>query len=206
MVFGRFKKNDRSDALERLANAPVGAPVSVEGRRGVIRGTMHLAESGDRWVEHLVDDADGNRFWLSVENWSTTTATLWTDVEVWAVNGGPDDRRVSFEGVDFRRVEDGTVEFQAMGDVDVTERGTIDYVDFRAGDGRRLGFERFGEEGAGRRSRATTGVCPDCHAPLEIDAAGKCSSCGSAMRADHGWWGSWEVAVGRDVTDSAGLQ
>ncbi|MEZ5375759.1 MAG: DUF4178 domain-containing protein [Acidimicrobiales bacterium] len=206
-MFGKFGKGrDRTKKLEMLANAPIGAGTSVNGRRGVIKGTLLLSEDGDRWIEHLVEHQDGERLWVAVENFDRTRATLWSDVEVWDVKGGPDDKSITYNGQSFRRNESGTVSYTSKGEVDLFASGTIDYVDFNGPDNMRIGFERFGEEGAGRRRRATSGLCPNCHAPLHADAANKCSSCGSDLMADHGHWGSWEVALGVDVTDSAGLQ
>ena len=205
MVFGRFKR-DRSGPLVDLANAPVGAPVTVDGKRGVIMGTTLMSEAGDRWIEHLVQDQSGRRNWVSIENFSRTEATLWEDVEILAVNGGPTDNNVTYQGRTFTRNESGTVTFESKGDVDMFDRGSLDYVDYRAPDGTRFSFERYGEEGAGRRSGAVGGNCPNCGAQLQLDAMGRCSSCGSEVMAEHGWWGQWEAAVGRDVSDSAGLQ
>ena len=207
MVFGLFKRGgDTTRALEALANAPVGAPVEVEGRRGVIRGTLIVEESGDRWIEHLIDDAAGSRYWVSIESFATTLATLWSDVDIWEVQGGPDDTRVTHGGVTFRRNEVGTARYTANGDVDLIPAGTMDYVDFKGPDGARVSFERFGEAGAGRRARSVSGLCPNCQAPLHLDAVGACTSCGSRLMEAHGWFDTWEVALGRDVTTSARLQ
>ena len=204
-MFGKFTRN-KTPGLEALANAPVGAPATVEGRRGVVKGTVIMEEAGDRWIEHLIEDQSGRRNWLSIENFDRTEATLWTDVEILAVNGGPTDSRVVYQGRTFNRNENGTARFQSNGDVDMFDTGTIDYVDFRSADGMRFSFERFGEEGAGRRSGNVSGNCTNCGAQLQVDALGRCTSCGSEMMAEHGWWGQWEAAVGHDVTDSAGLQ
>ena len=204
-MFGRFKK-DKTAGLEALANAPVGAPITVEGNRGVVRGSMIMDEAGDRWIEHLIQEQSGRMYWISIENFDRTEATLWEDVEVFDVQGGPGDVKVTYKGQTFKRSENGTASFSSKGDVDVLDAGTIDYVDFAGSDGLRLSFERFGDEGAHRRSRAVTGNCPNCGAPLNLDAMGRCTSCSSEVMSDHGWFGSWEVAVGRNVTDSARLQ
>lgn len=204
MVFGRFKKGNTA-ALEALANAPVGAATMIGGTRGVILGTMILDEAGDRWIEHLIQDAQQRRFWISIENYSETTATRWDDIDMWAIKGGPDDSRVDYNGTAYRRNETGTATYETRGDLDVTDGGSLDYVDFSAGDSK-IGFERFGAEGAHRRSRALNGTCPNCGAALHEVTTGTCSSCGARLTVDHGWWGSWEVAVGTDVSDNARLQ
>ncbi len=205
-MFGRFKKDNSTAELEALANAPVGAATLIEGERGVIRGTMIMDEAGDRWIEHLISDANGEMFWISIENYDRTVATVWNDAEIFAVGGGPDDRTVTWKSTSFKRSESGTAQFTSHGQLDVNAAGTVSYVDFSGPDGQRLGFERFGEEGAHRRSRVMTGTCPNCGAPINVDATGKCSSCMSDLMTDHGWWGEWEVAVGRDVTGNARLQ
>lgn len=204
MVFGRFKRGNTA-ALEALANAPVGAATMIEGERGLIIGTMILDEAGDRWIEHLIQDARGQRFWISIENYDETKATRWDDIDMWAIEGGPDDQRVVYNGVSFKKNESGTAGFQAKGDVGVNQEGSLDYVDFVHGDDK-LSFERFGEAGAHRRSRALSGTCPNCGAPLHEVTDGICSSCGSRLTVDHGWFGSWEVAAGRDISGNARLQ
>ncbi len=206
MAFGFGKRKDRTKALEALANAPVGAPVTVDGKRGVIRGTMVLAEAGDRWVEHLIEDVDGDRRWLATENFDSTVATVWNDVDNIGVSGGPDDKSVTYDGVTFRANEQGTASFTTKGDVDLFEQGTIDYCDFRGPSGARFSFERFGDSQAGRRSRRSSGTCPNCHAPLVADSDRRCSSCGSDLTEVHGSFGGWEAAVGRDVSETARLQ
>ena len=148
-MFGFRKGKDRTKALEALANAPVGAASTVDGKRGVIKGTLLLSEAGDRWIEHLISDIDGALYWLAIENFDRTRATRWDSLEVWDVSGGPDDRQVIHDGATYRRNESGTVAFTSKGDTDMFETGTIDYVDFVGPNGVRIGFERYGEEGAG---------------------------------------------------------
>jgi hypothetical protein len=208
MVLGLFRNGGRGRirTLEAVANAPIGAPVEIEGRRGVIRGTLVVEEAGDRWIEHLIDDAGGLRCWVSIENFATTVATLWSDVDLWEIVGGPDDSRVTHGGVAYRRNEVGTARYSASGSVDLIPIGTVDYVDFAGPDGARISFERFGEAGAGRRRRSVSGLCPNCQAPLDLDVVGACTSCGSNLMEDHGWFDTWDVAAGRDVSDSVRLQ
>lgn len=205
-MFKRFKKDKNTERLEALANAPVGAPVTVEGRPGVVKGTAIMQEAGDRWIEHLIEDGNGRRMWVSIENFDRTEATLWSDVDLMAVNGGPTDSGISYQGRSFSRNETGTTQFSSKGDVDLFDSGSIDYVDYRSADGMRFSFERYGEQGSGRRPGTVSGNCPNCGAQLQIDALGRCTSCGNEVMAAHGWWGQWEAAVGHDVSDSAGLQ
>lgn len=205
MRFNPFKR-DRTPGLVELANAPVGAPTSIEGTRGFIRGTLLCSEDGDRWIEHLVQEGDGALYWVAIENRRTTVAIRWDEGDEHAVVGGPGDREVTYDGVRYRRSESGTVAFTSKGDVDVAASGTLDYVDYEGTDGSLLSFERYGEAGAGRRSRVVAGTCPSCGAPLEGSSTMRCASCGSELTVEHGRWGGWEVTVGRDVTASARLQ
>lgn len=196
-IFG----NKRVKVLEDFANAPVGSSVEVDGRRGHIQGTVLFDEDGDTWVEHLIVGADGKRFWVSVENFDETLATLWETVPPLGVNGGPGDRSVSFRGHSYKRSEDGTARFRTGGSVDLPDHGSIDYVDFTGPDGQRVSFERFGDKGTGRRT-VSAGSCPNCGAPLVLDQLNRCSHCGSTPTVDHGEWSGWEVAAGRDVSKS----
>lgn len=196
-----FGKRNRTKAVEAVANAPVGAAVLIDGEQATIIGTCVFDEAGDRWVEHLVGFGDGRRVWVSIENFDETVATLWEMVDLHAVNGGPDDSTAGYDGTSFRRSESGTATYVAKGNTGCADSGTIRYADFTGPDGTRLSFERFGEEGAGRRSVATAGNCPNCGAGLRVDKFGKCSSCGSDAAVDVGEWDEWETSFGRDVTD-----
>lgn len=192
-------------ALEAVANAPVGTSVQLGEASGHILGTLVFEEAGDRWVEHLLD-CGGFRVWVSIENFDRTVATQWTGVDAGAVAGGPDDLRIRFEAVDYRRSESGSASFASKGQTGVLESGSIDYVDFAADGGRRLGFERFGEIGARRRSMAVAGNCPSCGAPLAVDSTGRCTTCGGRPTVDVGQWDAWEISSGIDVSDRLRLR
>lgn len=201
----RFGKNSRTRALEAVANAPIGAAVSVEGSPATILGTIIFDEGGDMWVEHLIGFGNGQRLWLSVENFDTTVATLWYMLDAHAVSGGPDEKQVAYRDAMFRRSESGLATYRAKGDLGLNETGSIHYADFNDEAGTRISFERYGEPGAGRRSIAVAGNCPNCGAALRVDAYGYCSSCGSAVTDYVGEWYEWETAFGRDVTHSTHL-
>lgn len=203
-MFGKGKKITRR--LEELANAPVGAATTIQGRRGFIKGTVIMVEAGDTWIEHLVQDQEGSTLWISIENFDRTVATVWSALSPGAVNGSPEDKRINHGGKTFKRSEDGTAAFTTKGDVDLHDTGSFDYVDFEGPDGMRLGFERYGEEGAGRRTVTSAAVCPRCGAPLHTDVTGRCSSCGSDLKTTTGSFASWEVSIGHDVTEDAHLQ
>lgn len=201
---GFFKRN-RTSSLEAVANAPVGSRVNIEGKGAVIIGTLVFDNSGDHWVEHRLRTDDGRQVWVSIENFDTTVGTRWDLADPSAVHGGPDVVRTDYGGVRFDRSETGMASFVAKGDTGCSENGSVDFVDFSSGDGRRLGFERYGEVGARRRSIAVAGNCPNCGAGLTVDPHGRCEHCGAAATADVGQWDDWEVSVGTDVTNSLAL-
>lgn len=203
-MFGKGKRQTKQ--LEALANAPVGAPTVIAGRRGFIKGTVIFTEAGDTWIEHLIQDQQGESLWVSIENFDKTVATLWRALSPGSINGGPEDKKISHDGASFKRSEDGTANYSSKGDLDLFETGSVDYVDFECPDGRRLGFERYGEGGGGRRTLTSAATCPRCGAALHTDVTGRCSSCGSDLKTTEGNWEAWEVAIGLDVSDDAHLQ
>lgn len=200
-----FFSRKRTSALEAVANAPVGARVIVEGAGATIVGTLVFQSGGDRWVEHRLTTDDGRQVWVSIENFDTTVATRWDLADPSAVTGGPDGTRSGYGGTPFTRSETGMASFISKGDTGCNENGSVDFVDFAADDGRRLGFERYGEIGARRRSIAVAGNCPNCGAGLTVDPHGRCQHCGAAATADVGQWDDWEVSVGTDVTSALTL-
>lgn len=195
-----FFRRKRPNELEAVANAPVGARISLAGRAATIAGTLVFENSGDRWVEHRITFDDGTHAWVSVENFDTTIATRWDLADPSAITGGPTETRVGYQGTTFTRSETGMASFISKGDTDCDPNGSIDFVDFSADGGRRLGFERYGEIGARRRSIAVAGNCPNCGAGLTVDPHGRCEHCGAAATIDVGQWGEWEVSVGTDVS------
>jgi hypothetical protein len=44
-----------------------GDLIEIRGRSFAVRGTLRFTESDWGWAEHLLDDADGRKVWLSVE-------------------------------------------------------------------------------------------------------------------------------------------
>ena len=201
---GLFSRN-RTSALESVANAPVGALVTVADLQTRIAGTLVFENSGDRWVEQCLTTGDGHQIWVSIENFDTTIATRWEVADPGAVVGGPDDKRCTYQGTTYKRSETGTASFVSKGETGCDPSGSVDFVDFQADDGRRLGFERFGEVGARRRSIAVSGNCPNCGAGLAVDPHGRCQHCGAAATVDDGQWGEWEVRIGTDVTNSVSV-
>jgi hypothetical protein len=121
------------------------------------------------------------------------------------VRGGPNDTRVSYDAINYSRSEAGSASFVSKGDTGCDANGTVDYIDFASPDGGRLGFERYGEIGARRRSTATVGVCPNCGAPLTVDVHGRCTHCNATASVDEGEWGEWEVCTGTDVSGALSL-
>ena len=62
---GLFSRN-RTSALESVANAPVGALVTVGDLQTRIAGTLVFENSGDRWVEQCLTTGDGHQIWVSI--------------------------------------------------------------------------------------------------------------------------------------------
>lgn len=202
---GLFRRKNNGAGLEAVANAPVGSRVRLQGQQGTITGTVVFSSAGDHWVEHVITMEGGGRLWVSVENFDTTVGTRWDPADVARVRGGPNDTRVSYDAVSYARSEAASASFVSKGETGCAVNGSVDYVDFAAPDGNRLGFERFGEVGARRRSIATMGVCPNCGAPLTVDAHGRCTHCNAAATVDEGVWGDWEVSTGTDVSSDLSL-
>lgn len=178
------------------AELSTGRRVLVDGRPGQVRGVLHVEEEGDRWLEALVRLDEGLAVWVSVEWMPTPVATIWFPVRPTEVDGGPGDKRVRLGGTTFDFYENGTASYTASGDTGTEPTGKVDYVDYVAEDSRRVSFERYGADHAGRRSTMLTGTCPQCGAPWQPTATGHCGSCGVNPTVDVGAWGTWEVSIG----------
>ena len=179
------------------ADLAPGRNVRIDGKPGAVQGVLHLEEEGDQWIEALVHLSDeGMAVWLSVEWMPTPVATVWFPVRPTEVNGGPGEKRVSLGGTAFDFYENGTASYRATGDTGTEPSGKVDYVDYVAEDSRRVSFERYGDDHAGRRSTMLTGTCPQCGAPWQPTSTGHCTSCGVNPTVDVGDWGTWEVSIG----------
>lgn len=185
------------------ADIAPGRRVRIDDKPGSVDGVLHLTEEGDRWMEALVRLDEGLSVWLSVEWMPTPVATVWLPVRPAEVNGGPGERQLSLGGTTFEFYENGTASYQATGETGTGSSGNVDYVDYVAEDSRRVSFERYGDDSAGRRSTMLTGTCPQCGAAWQPTSTGHCTSCGVNPTVDVGNWGTWEVSIGipaRQVT------
>ncbi|WP_267595888.1 DUF4178 domain-containing protein [Carbonactinospora thermoautotrophica] len=118
-----------------------GDMVEYLGQRFFVRGTLRLREGGYRWSEHFLDDAEGTKRWISVEEDPDLQVVMWTELQ----DSGllPTEKVVTLEGVEYRRVEHGTAQFQSQGTTGLGNAGRVEYVDYEAPGGKFLAFERF---------------------------------------------------------------
>ena len=121
----------------------VGDVVAHEGSDFLVRGTLAFDQDGFAWQEHHLDDATTRR-WLSVEDDEELELVLWQSVS--APDLQPGASEVVHDGVTYRREEQGRARFTATGATGTAPSGTVEFVDYEAGD-RRLSFERFGADG-----------------------------------------------------------
>lgn len=180
-----------------------GNRVRIDDKPGTVHGVLMLEEEGDRWMEALVELDEGMSVWLSVEWMPAPVATVWLPVRPAEVNGGPGSEDVNLGDTTFTFYENGTATYNAVGETGTEPSGHVAYVDYVADDSRRVSFERYGDDHAGRRSTMLTGTCPQCGAPWEPTSTGHCTSCGVNPTVDVGDWGTWEVSIGlpaRQVT------
>lgn len=118
-----------------------GDMVELLGERQFVRGSLRLREGGYQWSEHFLDDIDGSRAWLSVEEDPDLEVVRWVKLR----NSGlqPSAATLSHDGVDYRRDEHGTAQFVSEGTTGLGTSGRVEYVDFEGPRGRYLSFERF---------------------------------------------------------------
>jgi len=142
-----FRPGEDADALygdpRRLKP---GDLVEIRGRTYGVRGTLTFAEGAWTWAEHLLDDADGTKVWLSVEEDPDLELALWHEVPSATVKPGKDT--VDFDGRRYTREEKGSARFTAVGTTGLNPQGTVRYQDYAAPDGALLSFESYGTEGA----------------------------------------------------------
>jgi hypothetical protein len=110
-----------------------------------VSGSMHLVEGGWSWAEHLLDDAAGQRRWLSVEEGPELELVLWTAEPGAAVTPGAPT--LDFAGRRYVWDESGQARYTATGATGLDPQGTMRYHDYLAPGGARLSFEAYGEAG-----------------------------------------------------------
>lgn len=120
----------------------------VEVRGGVtyaVRGSVRLVEGAWSWTEHLLDDADGVRRWLSVEEDPELELVLWTAEPGTTITPGA--QAIDFAGRRYRWNESGRARYTAVGTTGLDPNGTLRYHDYQASGGARLSFEAYGDAG-----------------------------------------------------------
>jgi hypothetical protein len=133
-----------------------GDMVQYLGRQYFLRGSLRMREGGFTWSEHILDaDADGQKIWISVEEDPDLEVVWWTEQD--ADELLPDKKNITFEGVEYQRVEHGTADYRGEGTTGVAASGRVEYVDYEASGNRYLAFERFLGEGGGGSWEASTG-------------------------------------------------
>lgn len=105
-----------------------------------VRGSLRLTEGGYSWAEHFLDDARGDRVWVSVEEDPDLEVVFWRETDLIDSPGG---KTMELGGVSYRKDEDGTARYTSEGTTTLAERGSVEYVDYEGPDGKALSFERF---------------------------------------------------------------
>jgi len=120
-----------------------GDLVEINGRTYAVRGSLRFTEGSWTWSEHLLDNPEGQRVWLSVEQNPDLELVLWTQVPSATVR--PDEPTVDFDGRRYTRQESGRARFTGTGATGLDPSGAVEYHDYTAPDGPLLAFERFGD-------------------------------------------------------------
>lgn len=118
-----------------------GDLVTVRGQDYTVRGALRLSEGSYTWSEIFLDTGVGEKVWLSVEDDPDLEVALWREITGLTVQPGPPS--IELDGRRYQRDESGTAHFVSEGTTGVAARGTVEYVDYEAGDGTLLSFERF---------------------------------------------------------------
>lgn len=120
-----------------------GAIVEIRGRDYTVRGSLRLSEDGWSWDEHFLDDAKGERAWLSVEEDPELELVLFTAVPEADIAPG---KSIELDGRTYRHTESGTARFRAEGTTGLDTTGTLRYQDYTADDDSRLSLEAYGDD------------------------------------------------------------
>lgn len=107
-----------------------------------VRGTLRIAEGGYTWAEHFFQaDGSAQRQWLTVEEDPDLQLSIWKDRPDLDIE--PRSEQIDLEGTSYTLVEHGTATYRSEGTTGLRPQGALDYVDYEAGDGTHLSFERF---------------------------------------------------------------
>ncbi|MGH3713953.1 MAG: DUF4178 domain-containing protein [Micromonosporaceae bacterium] len=147
------------DPFAADANALRGDPrrlkpgdiVDIRAQTHAVRGSLHFTEGSWGWAEHLLDDLDGRKRWLSVEEDPDLELVLWIEVAGATVAPGP--KSLDFDGRSYALDESGSARYTGTGTTGLHPEGTVRYYDYRAADGARLSFEEYGGSGTWELAR-----------------------------------------------------
>lgn len=117
-----------------------GDMVDYGGALFFVRGSLRLKEGGYSWSEHFLDDSQGQRCWISVEEDPDLEVMLWQPTDAVAEPGGD---TMEVEGVRYRLEERGSARYTSEGTTTVAATGSVEYVDYNGEGERGLSFERF---------------------------------------------------------------
>lgn len=122
-----------------------GDIVEIRGQSYGVRGTLTFHEGDWSWAEHLLDDPQGRKCWLSVEEDPDLELVLWHEVRAATVTPGPST--VEFDGRRYHSEESGSARYRSLGTTGLDPQGKVRYHDYEARDGARLSFEEYGGSG-----------------------------------------------------------
>ena len=147
------RRSPGGDPFTVDANALHGDPrqlkpgdiVEIRAKTQAVRGTLRFVEGSWQWAEHLLDDTDGQKRWLSVEEDPDLELVLWTEVPGAVLTPGANT--IDFDGRRYVLEESGSARYTSTGTTGLLPQGTVQYYDYRARDGARLSFEQYGDSG-----------------------------------------------------------
>jgi len=124
-----------------------GDIVEIRAQSYAVRGSLHFAEGSWTWSEHFLDDARGDKLWLSVESDPDLELVLWRAAGPDLQHLQPGPAVVDVAGRRYRLDESGQARFTSTGATGLTPSGYVRYFDYTAPDNARLSFEGFGDSG-----------------------------------------------------------
>jgi hypothetical protein len=121
-----------------------GDIVEIRGQSYAVRGSVHFTEGGWTWSEHFLDDARGDRLWLSVESDPDLELVLWRPAAPDVV-AQPGAGTIDLAGRRYRLDESGQARFTSVGATGLAPSGTVRYFDYTGPGDARLSFEGYGD-------------------------------------------------------------
>ncbi|WJK38541.1 DUF4178 domain-containing protein [Solwaraspora sp. WMMA2056] len=121
-----------------------GDIVEFRGQSYAVRGSVHFTEGSWTWSEHFLDDARGDKLWLSVESDPDLELVLWRSAPA-DLAPTPGARSLDVAGRRYRLDESGQARFTSVGATGLAPSGSVRYHDYVAPDDARLSFEGYGD-------------------------------------------------------------